>query len=42
MASHLRHKAGIEVVVQHLQLEKLAVKRTEQPVSTAALENMSR
>ncbi|HWG49609.1 MAG TPA: RNase adapter RapZ [Candidatus Acidoferrales bacterium] len=42
LASHLRQKAGVEVVVRHLQLEKLAAKHTEEPVSTASLGNVSR
>jgi aminoglycoside/choline kinase family phosphotransferase len=43
LASHLRQKAGVEVVVQHLQLEKLAAKHPEQEITTAATaENMGR
>jgi RNase adaptor protein for sRNA GlmZ degradation len=42
MASHLRRKAGVEVVVQHLQLEKMAAKHAEEAISTASLGNMSR
>jgi RNase adaptor protein for sRNA GlmZ degradation len=43
LASHLRQKAGVEVVVRHLQLEKLAAKHSAQePASAATVENMSR
>jgi aminoglycoside/choline kinase family phosphotransferase len=43
LASHLRQKTGVEVVVRHLQLEKLAAKLSEQEATTAAtVENMGR
>jgi hypothetical protein len=43
LASHLRQKSGVEVLLRHLQLEKLAGQHTQhQAVDSAALENMGR
>ena len=43
LAGHLRQKAGVEVVLRHLQLEKLAAKHAEhEPVDSATLEKMGR
>ncbi|HEX5433091.1 MAG TPA: RNase adapter RapZ, partial [Candidatus Angelobacter sp.] len=42
LATYLRQKAGVAVVVRHIQLEKLAPKYTEEPLSTAAVENINR
>jgi RNase adaptor protein for sRNA GlmZ degradation len=43
LAGHLRQKAGVEVVLRHLQLEKLAAKHAEhEPADSATLEKMGR
>jgi hypothetical protein len=42
LAAHLRQKSGIDVVVRHLQLEKLHLRRAEVESSTAATAALER
>ena len=45
LAAHLRQKSGVEVVVRHVQLEKLNLKHTDtepSTVSSQALERLGR